>query len=186
MQEASRHKSDPRNGVFLFGMVGEVCIDIGARLVYSGNMDALVETQRAVKATIPQPGQPIRVLLVARHPAFLEVIARLLGKCDQVIVAGVVRNGENVLAQAQAVHANVVLFDLDLSGHPHLKTIHHLRSSLPEASIIALSLLDSEGYRHAALAAGADELIVKANLSTDLLPAIESAARASRPGPEPS
>jgi DNA-binding NarL/FixJ family response regulator len=166
-------------------MVGEVCIDMGMRWVYSINMDTFVETQHAAKATTPQPRQPIRVLLVVRHPAFLEVIARLLGTREQVVVAGAVRNGDNVLAQAQGVRPDVVLFDLDLSGHPHLKTIHHLRSSMPDVGIVVLSLLDSEGYRRAALAAGANELIVKANLSTDLLPAIECAALASRPGPEP-
>jgi DNA-binding NarL/FixJ family response regulator len=167
-------------------MVGELCIDMEMGWVYSSNMDTFVETQHVVKATTPHPKPPIRVLLVARHPAFLEVMARLLGKRDQVVVVGAVRNGDDVLAQAQDVRPDVILFDLDLSGHPHLKTIHHLRSSLPHVGIVVLSLLDSEGYRRAAVAAGANELIVKANLSTDLLPAIECAARASRPGPEPS
>jgi DNA-binding NarL/FixJ family response regulator len=171
-------------GSFLFARVGELGIDVAVRPVYTGDMDELVETQPVVRASTPQPKQPIRVLLVARHPAFLDVIARLLGRFAHVVVAGVVRKGENVQAQAQDVQADVVLFDLDLSGHPHLKTIHDLRSSLPEAGIIALSLLDSDGYRHAALAAGANGLIVKANLSTDLLPAIECAARASRPEQE--
>jgi DNA-binding NarL/FixJ family response regulator len=173
-------------GSFLFAKVGELGIDMGARPVYTGGMSVFAESQPVARASAPQPKQPIRVLLVARHPAFVDVIARLLARFDQVVIAGAVRNGENVLAQAQDVQPDVVLFDLDLSGRPHLKTIHRLRSSLPEVGIVALSLLDAEGYRHATLAAGADELIVKANLSTDLLPAIECAARASRPGPEPS
>jgi DNA-binding NarL/FixJ family response regulator len=171
-------------GSFLFARVGELGIDVAVRPVYTGDMDELVETQPVVRASAPQPKQPIRVLLVACHPAFLDVIARLLARFDQVVIAGAVRNGENVLAQAQDVWPDVVLFDLDLSGHPHLKTIHHLRSSLPDVGIVALSLLDTEGYRRATLAAGANELIVKAHLSTDLLPAIECAARASRPEQE--
>jgi DNA-binding NarL/FixJ family response regulator len=173
-------------GSFLCARVGKLGIDVAARPVYTGDMSVLAESQSVVRSSTPQPKQPIRVLLVARHPAFLDVIARLLARLDQVVIAGAVRNGENVLSHVQDVQPDVVLFDLDLSGHPHLKTIHHLRSSLPEVGIVALSLLDTEGYRRATLAAGANELIVKAHLSTELLPAIECAARASRPGPEPS
>jgi DNA-binding NarL/FixJ family response regulator len=180
------HSLTPEMGSFLFAKVGELGIDMAARPVYTGDMSVLAESQPVMGASASQPKQPIRVLLVARHPAFLDVIARLLARFDQVIIADAIRNGEDVLTRVQDVQPDVILFDLDLSGHPHLKTIRRLRISLSDVGIVALSLLDTEGYRHATLAAGADELIVKANLSTDLLPAIECAARASRPGPEPS
>ena len=38
--------------------------------------------------------------------------------------------------------------------------------------IITLTLLEGNAYRQAALAAGADDLVRKAELTTDLLPAI--------------
>lgn len=41
-------------------------------------------------------------------------------------------------------------------------------------------LLDTDGYRQAALAAGADEFVPKATLITELIPAIRRAAEASR------
>jgi DNA-binding NarL/FixJ family response regulator len=43
---------------------------------------------------------------------------------------------------------------------------------VPETRIIALTLLDVSGYRHSALAAGADDFLSKTRLDTDLLPAI--------------
>jgi hypothetical protein len=46
--------------------------------------------------------------------------------------------------------------------------------------IIALTLLEGDVYRQAALAAGADDVIRKAELTTDLLPAIRRAMQANR------
>jgi len=45
--------------------------------------------------------------------------------------------------------------------------------------IIALSLLEGNAYRQAAMAAGADDLVRKGELTTDLLPAIRRVTRAS-------
>jgi len=49
---------------------------------------------------------------------------------------------------------------------------------LPKVGIIALTVLDTNGYRQAALAAGADDFVAKASLDTDLLPAIRRVAQA--------
>jgi DNA-binding NarL/FixJ family response regulator len=47
---------------------------------------------------------------------------------------------------------------------------------LPDVGIVALTLLEGDAYRQAALAAGADDLVAKAELVTDLLPAIRRVA----------
>jgi len=69
-----------------------------------------------------------------------------------------------------------------MPGLSGLETIPRLRAMLPEVSIIALTLLDAKVYRQAALAAGADDFVPKANLSTDLLPAIRRVAKTDQPG----
>jgi len=66
----------------------------------------------------------------------------------------------------------VILLDLNMPGLSGLETIPRLRDMLPEVGIIALTLLDPRTYRQAALAAGAEDFVAKANLTTDLLPAI--------------
>jgi DNA-binding response OmpR family regulator len=63
----------------------------------------------------------------------------------------------------------MILMGLDIPG---LEVISRLRSMLPGVGIIALSMLKSNAYRQAALAAGADDLVFKAKLITELLPAI--------------
>jgi DNA-binding NarL/FixJ family response regulator len=54
---------------------------------------------------------------------------------------------------------------------------------LPEVGIIALTVLGTNSYRQAALAAGANDFVPKASLDTDLLLAIRRVAQAdpSRP-----
>jgi len=44
---------------------------------------------------------------------------------------------------------------------PGLETISRLRNVLPDVGIIALSLLEGDTYRQAAVAAGADDLVRK-------------------------
>jgi DNA-binding NarL/FixJ family response regulator len=63
----------------------------------------------------------------------------------------------------------VILVGLD---RPGLEIIRRLRSMLSDAGIIVLSLLEGNAYRQAVIAAGADDLVRKAELVTDLLPAI--------------
>jgi DNA-binding NarL/FixJ family response regulator len=78
----------------------------------------------------------------------------------------------------------VILLDLDTSDRTGLATLADLRTALPEARLVAMSLLGADGYRQAVLAAGADDLVVKSNLRTDLLPAIRRATQDGRLGQE--
>ena len=61
-----------------------------------------------------------------------------------------------------------------------METISRLRNMLPGVGIIALTLLNDNAYRQAALAAGADDLVRKAEVVTDLLPAIRRVTQAKR------
>jgi two-component system nitrate/nitrite response regulator NarL len=114
----------------------------------------------------------IRVFLVDDHEAFLRVATEFLQRHDELTVVGVARGGEEALTRAQDLRPQVVLIDLNMPGLGGLEAIPRLRAMLPEAGIIALTLLDPRVFRQAALAAGADDFVPKANLSTHLLPAI--------------
>ena len=82
------------------------------------------------------------------------------------------------MAQGQDLQPWVILIGLD---RPGLETTSRLRKMLPGVGIIALSLLEGNAYRQAALAAGADDLVRKTELITDLLPAIRRMTQANRP-----
>lgn len=123
---------------------------------------------------------PISVLLVDDNPTFLPIATYFLQEHDDLVV-GTVRDGEEALDQAPNLWPQLILIDLDMPGLPGLETIKRLRIVLPEVGIIALTLLDSNGYRQAALVAGADDFVSKINLGTDLLPAIRRVVQPSGP-----
>ena len=120
---------------------------------------------------------PISVLLVDDSPTFLSIATQFLQAHDDLIVVGAVEEGEEALVQAQSLHPDVVLVDLTMPNLPGLEVIPRLRRMLPETGIIALTLHNTDAYRHAALAAGADDFIPKDSMSADLLPAIRRVAR---------
>jgi DNA-binding NarL/FixJ family response regulator len=119
---------------------------------------------------------PISVLLVDDNPTFLRIAADFLRAHEEVAVVGTASGGEEAVARAQHLRPQVVLLDLLLPDLPGLEVIPRLRSELPEVGIIAVTLMNDDGYRRAALAADADEFIPKAALNTDLMPAIRNVA----------
>ena len=116
--------------------------------------------------------KPISVLLVDNNPIFLRVAARFLETHAEIAVVGTAAGGEEGLARAQELRPQVILVDLAMPDLPGLQAIPRLREMLPDMGIIALTMLDTEGYRRAALAAGADEFVPKAAMHSELLPSI--------------
>jgi DNA-binding NarL/FixJ family response regulator len=141
--------------------------------------------QSMEKAGCPQSNHQTSLLLVAAHSAFRDVTVRLLERYDELLILDKVWGNEQCLARAEKLRPQVILFDMDISGRSGLETISNLRAMLPEVGIIALSMLDVEEYRRAVLAAGADDMILKANLSTELVPTIRRVARSGANGREP-
>jgi two-component system response regulator NreC len=95
-----------------------------------------------------------------------------------VVVVGTAAGGEEALARAQELQPQAVLIDLAMPDLPGLQAIPRLREMLPDMGIIALTMLDTEVYRRAALAAGADEFVPKAAMHTALLPSIQRSVKA--------
>jgi two-component system NarL family response regulator len=125
----------------------------------------------------------IRVLLVDDNPTFLRLAARFLREhcSDEVEVVGTLSEGEAAVQEAPELQPEVVLLDLSMPDLPGLKAIPLLRAELPEVRIIILTLLDTNGYRKAALAAGADGFVPKATLANDLMPTIRQVLRSDQP-----
>jgi DNA-binding NarL/FixJ family response regulator len=121
--------------------------------------------------------KPISVLLVDNNPVFLRVAARFLETHAEVVVVGTAAGGEEALTRAQELQPQVILLDLAMPDLPGLQAIPRLREMLPDMGIIALTMLDTDGYRRAALAAGADEFVPKAAMHTDLLPSIRRSVK---------
>jgi two-component system, NarL family, response regulator len=126
------------------------------------------------------------VLLVDDNPTFLRILTRFLAgqREEDVRVVGAVVGGREAVAQAERLQPDVILLDLEMPDVPGLDLLPRLRATVPDARLIALTLLDPASVQAAALAAGADAFVSKTSLEYDLLPAIQGhAPLAQRRGP---
>ncbi len=113
----------------------------------------------------------IRTMLVDDNETFVMLATRMLAENypTEISVVGTASDGEQALLKAFALRPRLILIDLIMPGLSGLQVIPTLREQLPRSFIVALSVLSTEGYRQAALDAGADELLVKSQLGADLI-----------------
>ena len=128
------------------------------------------------------PSVLLRVLVVDERVSVNESMVTLLSESEGLTVFGCAQEPLKVLALVEAVHPDVVIFDLQMEGPTALKTLKQIKS-IPHAPVmIMLSQYDLPPIRQAALAAGADHFLIKATECGRLQEvlhnlAMESAAR---------
>jgi len=117
----------------------------------------------------------LSVLLVDGNPHFLRVLDRFLAADGDgaVRVVGSVVGGRDAVTQAARLQPDVILVDLKMPDVPGLQLLPELRTMLPDAILIALTLMEPDECREDAWAAGADAVVSKASLAYDLLPTIQ-------------
>lgn len=124
------------------------------------------------------PGEDrTRVLLLSGNEAFVQATVELLKRHRDLALVGEKVRDEQALAQVRALQPDVVLVDLDLPHQAGLAIIHGIREGMPGVAIVALTALQGDAYRRAALAAGSDEFVSKTRLTAELLPAIRELAQ---------
>jgi len=124
--------------------------------------------------------KPISVMLVDDNPVFLRATTQFLEAHEDVVVVGTASRGDEALERIETLKPQTILIDLAMPGLSGLATIPRLKHIMPETNIIALTVMNSEGFQQAAMAAGADVFIPKATMRTHLLPAIRELAQGDR------
>jgi DNA-binding NarL/FixJ family response regulator len=128
----------------------------------------------------------IRVLLVDDSAMFLRIVTRFLEQHDGITVTGACASADEALARVGELDADVVLMDLTLPGLSGLEAIAALRTTRPTLPVVALTMHDTDGYRQAALAAGAGAFVPKGTLGRELVPAIHRVLRGQAGAPAPT
>jgi CheY-like chemotaxis protein len=121
-----------------------------------------------------KPNRPMSLMLVDDNPTFLRILRRFLEEANvpHLAVVATAGNGKEALEIASAIRPTMMMVDLLMPDLPGPELIRSLRRMLPKTGIIALTMLGAEVYRQAALAAGADDCVTRADLELDLLPAL--------------
>ena len=115
---------------------------------------------------------PDCVLLADRHHRLSEGVRGLL----DTVFGGVfmVADHASLMEGAQRLSPALVVVDVSLAGGDVADLLQSIRDRAPRAKVLLLSVHDEPAVALAALSAGADGLVFKRSIATDLLPAIDA------------
>jgi two-component system secretion response regulator SsrB len=111
------------------------------------------------------------VLLADRHHGLVEGVRGLLETAFGTVV--MVADKESLQDVAFRLQPDVAVVDVSLAQDGGLEWLRAVREKCPSLKVIALSVHDEKSVRRAAMAAGADVVVLKRAIATDLLPTVE-------------
>jgi DNA-binding NarL/FixJ family response regulator len=118
------------------------------------------------------------VLLADRHHELSEGVRALLGTVFEGVFA--VADRASLVEGAARIRPNLVVADLALAGGDISGFLAALRKQCPAAKVLLLTVHDEAIVVSAALAAGADGVVLTRSIATDLLPAVEAILAGNR------
>jgi DNA-binding NarL/FixJ family response regulator len=120
----------------------------------------------------------VRVLLADDHESILAKIRGVLAQDFEVVAA--VSDGREAVQQAQLLKPDVLVMDISMPVLDGLQAASLLRRNHNQAKIVFLTVHEDDDFVDTAFAAGASGYVVKAQLATDLVPAIHKALEGQR------
>jgi two-component system NarL family response regulator len=104
---------------------------------------------------------PIRVMLVDDHPAFLKGLSALVESESDLSVVAETADGRKALEIYKASKPDVVLMDLRLPGLGGVEAVLAIRKDYPNARIIILTTFDTDEDIYRAIQSGAKSYLLK-------------------------
>jgi two-component system invasion response regulator UvrY len=117
--------------------------------------------------------RPRKVLIVDDHPIVRDGLKQVLGRAEEIIVAGEADSADDALAQVRREDWDLLILDVSLPGRSGFDLLHDLRRVKPDLPVLVLSMHAEEEFAVRAIRAGASGYLRKDCSSTDLVSAIE-------------
>jgi CheY-like chemotaxis protein len=115
---------------------------------------------------------PVRTLLVDDNQRFLAAASRLLATWEVLVLVGCVDSGADAVDAVQELRPELVVMDLMMPGMSGLEALTVIKGRPDAPRVVIVTLDDSVERRAHARVAGADAVIGKSGIVTDLLPVI--------------
>ena len=142
--------------------------------------DAPVSSGDPLQPDEPErPGEvrgPVSVVL-ADDQALMRMGFRMVLEAEEdITVVGEASDGTAALAQAKALHPDVILMDVRMPGMNGIEATEHIAQECPSTRVLILTTFDLDEYAFAGLRAGASGFLLKDTRPTELAEAIRTVA----------
>ncbi|HIJ65259.1 MAG TPA: response regulator transcription factor [Candidatus Hydrogenedentes bacterium] len=119
------------------------------------------------------------VLAISDSPDFVKAVSALLRRADGPVMAACGRAAA-ALEVARAQRPRGIVVDVGTGGMSSLEAIYELRREFPRAGIVAVTPLRTGSLGRSALESGADEIVLRADLEPELVPALHRAMASAK------
>ncbi|GGJ69524.1 response regulator transcription factor [Streptomyces brasiliensis] len=118
----------------------------------------------------------IRVLLADDHPLVRQGMRAVLDTVGDIEVAGEAGDGLEAVRRAVELLPDVIVMDLQLPGLHGIEATRQIRTRVPDAAVLVLTMFEDDTTVFAAVQAGALGYLVKGADGADIVAAIHAAA----------
>lgn len=119
----------------------------------------------------------IRVLLVDDHAVLRAGLKALLATQSDLQTVGETGHGSEAVRLALETRPDVVLLDVTMPGNEQFATLRALRTRVPQARVLVLTMHENKMLLREALKLGASGYVLKQAAESELLSAIRAVAR---------
>jgi DNA-binding NarL/FixJ family response regulator len=119
----------------------------------------------------------LRILIADDHGIVRSGIRLLLERQSDLEVVAEAEDGIEAVQQALATRPNLCILDVSMPRMTGLQAAREIRSHVPEARVLILSMHDDEHYLFEALKAGASGYVLKREADQDLVGAVRAVGR---------
>ena len=113
-----------------------------------------------------------RIILADDHPAFLEQVRLLLSEEFDIVAA--VDNGEATVEAVTHLQPDVAILDISMPRLSGLEALARLHTAGDRTPIVILTMHEGPEFQSAARTAGATGYVIKRQVGTHLLRAIQA------------
>ena len=119
----------------------------------------------------------VRVLLVDDHVIVREGLRMVLASRQEIQVIGEAGDGREALDLIETLQPDVVVMDIAMPNLNGLEATRQIKRRFPDIKVVILTMHESQQYFLQIVKAGATGCVMKRSAGTELVTAIEAAAR---------
>ena len=119
----------------------------------------------------------VRILVADDHEVVRKGLLALLAQRPDWQICAEATNGREAVKLALKFRPNVAIIDLSMPELNGLEATRQIRHEVPETEVLVFSMYENEQFVRDLLAAGARGYVLKSDVATQLITAIETVAR---------